>query len=182
MLSQFFCVMCEDADIRSFGSVSGRYFMGLVFRFLMYVFIGLSLEVIFSVTGLDLAMGKKVERRKPKKYLEGFVSLFMIPVHGFGVLFLYENMYFAVRDFHLIFRYLLWAVSFAAAEAAAGFIYDKLTGFYPWDYYETSGYKIFRRGYTLWTLMPLWGLYGLALEVFVRIFVYISPQLDSILR
>ena len=156
--------------------------MGLVFRFLMYVFIGLSLEMIFSVTGLDLALGKEADRRRPKKYLEGFVSIYMIPVHGFGVLLLYENIYFTVRDFHIIFRYLLWAVSFAAAEAAAGFLYDRLLGFCPWDYYEISRYKIFRRGYTLWTLMPLWGLYGLVLEIFVQIFVYISPLLDSIFQ
>ena len=156
--------------------------MGLVFRFLMYVFIGLSLEMIFSVTGLDLALGKEVDRRRPKKYLEGFVSIYMIPVHGFGVLLLYESIYFAVRDFHIIFRYLLWAVSFAAAEASAGFLYDRLLGFYPWDYYEISRFKIFRRGYTLWTLMPLWGLYGLALEILVQIFVYISPLLDSIFQ
>ena len=69
-----------------------------VFRFVIYTVTGLSLELIFSVLGIELALGIKIDRRCPKKYLEGFVSLYMIPVHGLGVLLLFEPMYFAIAE------------------------------------------------------------------------------------
>ena len=147
----------------------------------MYTVIGLSLEIIFSVTGIEFAVGAKIKRRVPKKYLEGFVSLFMIPIHGLGVLFCFEPVYFLIANLHWVFRYCIWAVSFVAVEALAGFVLDKLLGFYPWDYYELSKYKVAKRGYSLWSLLPLWGLYGLALEVFVKIFVYVSPLISGII-
>ena len=60
-------------------------------------------------------------------------------------------------------------------EALMGFLMDKVLGFYPWDYYADSRFKIFRRGYSLWTLIPLWGMYGLLLEVFVRVLTAYPP-------
>jgi uncharacterized membrane protein len=153
----------------------------LLFRFFMYVVIGLSLEIIFSVAGIELAVGAKIERRVPKKYLEGFVSLFMIPIHGLGVLFCFEPLYFLIANLHWGIRYCIWGIAFVAVEAIAGFILDKLFGFYPWDYYELSKFKVAKRGYSLWTLLPLWGLYGLALEVFVKIFVYVSPFIKNVI-
>ena len=154
--------------------------MELGFRFVMYVFVGLSCEAIFSVCGIEFAMGNKIEHRVPRNYLEGFVSLYMIPVHGFGILFCYEYIYFSIQHWHIVFRYILWAFSFAFTESLVGFIYDKIFGFYPWDYYEKSKYKIFKRGYCLWTLLPCWGIYGLFLEIIVQVLVYSSPFIHEI--
>ncbi|MEK6624004.1 MAG: hypothetical protein AABY86_03490, partial [Bdellovibrionota bacterium] len=56
----------------------------LAFRFIMYVFCGFSMEIIFAVKGIELCVGVPIPRRVPGKYLEGFVSLYMIPIHGFG--------------------------------------------------------------------------------------------------
>lgn len=154
--------------------------MELLFRFFMYACLGLTTEIVFSVVGLDFALGTKVSRRIPRKYLEGFVSLYMIPIHGIGILFIFEPLYFAIAGWHWMLRFLVWAASFVFAEAAFGFIMDKTLGFYPWDYYADSKYKIFKRGYSLWTFFPLWGLYGLTLEIFVRLFVGISPMLNSL--
>ena len=58
-----------------------------LFEFVAYVFFGLSLEIIFSVTGIEHTLGYKLKKQTPHRYLEGFVSLYMIPIHGFGVLF-----------------------------------------------------------------------------------------------
>ena len=153
--------------------------MTQLFRFMMYAATGLSLEVIFSVLGIEWAVGGKLNRRVSRKYLEGFVSLYMIPVHGFGVLLLFEPVYFAIAAWPVLLRYAVWACSFVFAEAAAGFLLDKLLGFYPWDYYAQSKYRIAKRGYSLWTLLPLWGLYGLLLEVLVRILVGVSPGIAA---
>jgi len=147
---------------------------GYFFRFVIYVAVGLSLEVIFSVLGIEFALGTKINRRVPAKYLEGFVSLYMIPVHGLGVLFLFEPLYFAIMGWNIVLRYLIWACSFVFAEAIAGLILDRILGFYPWDYYALSKYKVAKRGYSLWSLLPFWGIYGLFLEVLVRILTGIS--------
>lgn len=154
----------------------------LLFRFFMYTVIGLSCEIIFSAALIDLAMGRKVSRRVPRKYLEGFVSLYMIPIHGLGVLFIFEPIYFAIANLGWYFRYAIWAFLFVAFEALAGFVFDIIFKFYPWDYYAESRFKVFKRGYTLWTLLPLWGLYGMALEVFVKIFCSVSSLLSSLLQ
>ncbi len=153
----------------------------MLFRFGMYAAIGLSLEVIFSVIGIEFVLGTKIKHRVPKSYLEGFVSIYMIPIHGLGILLFFEPVYFAISQWHWLLRYCIWSFSFVAAEAAAGFALDKTVGFYPWDYYQASKFKIFKKGYSLWTLLPFWGLYGLLLENLVRILVFVSPYLKTII-
>jgi hypothetical protein len=150
--------------------------IGLLFRFFSYMVAGLSLEMIFSVTGIEKTAGAKVNRRVPHSYLEGFVSLYMIPLHGLGMLFFFELARDATRDWHFGFRYLLWCVGISAAEALWGWLLDKTLGFYPWDYYAKSKYKVFERGYTLWTLVPQWGLAGMFFEVYSDLLRELSPQ------
>lgn len=136
----------------------------MIFRFAIYVLVGLALEMVFSATLLDFVMGVKVRRRVPKKYMEGFVSLYMIPLHGFGMLFGFETLFSLISGWHIILRYFIWAITFMLAEAGYGILLKRLLGFYPWDYYAESKYRIMKNGYSLWTLMPLWGLYGLFCE------------------
>jgi uncharacterized membrane protein len=152
-----------------------------IFRFFIYAVVGLSLEMVFSVLGIEFTLQAEIKRRVPKKYLEGFVSLYMIPIHGLGVLFLFEPLYLAIAGWHIIFRYILWGCAFVFVEAASGFVLDKMAGFYRWDYYELSKFKVAKRGYSLWSLLPLWGLYGLFLEVLVRILVGVSPYISSLI-
>ncbi|MBN1945137.1 MAG: hypothetical protein JW797_05640 [Bradymonadales bacterium] len=149
------------------------------FRFVLYTLFGLSLEVIFSVTGIERALGYRLQRRVPRKYLEGFVSLYMIPLHGLGLLFGFEPFHALIRDWFVGFRFLAWAVIISLFEVAWGFLCDKVLGFYSWDYYAQSRYRVFRRGYTLWTLVPLWGLAGLLLEVYSDLLIHLSPHVVS---
>ena len=146
------------------------------FRFVMYVLFGLTLETVFAVDGIDRALGFPVHRRVPKKYLEGFVSLYMIPLHGFGLLFLFEPVSRWVAPWPFYLRYVVYAVLISLAEVAWGWILDKTVGFYSWDYYADSRYKVFKRGYTLWTLVPLWGIAGMIIEQYTRLMIALSPH------
>ncbi len=146
------------------------------FRFLLYVLMGFTLEVVGAAGGMDRVLGFSVSRRVPKRYLEGFVSLYMAPLHGFGMLFAFEPVHDLVRGWFVGFRFAAWAVLFAACEAAWGFLLDRTLGFYTWDYYAQSRYRVFRRGYTLWTLLPVWGAVGLMLEVYSDLLRHLSPH------
>ena len=150
--------------------------VGHGFRFVMYVFFGLTLETVFAVDGIERALGCSVPRRAPKKYLEGFVSLYMIPLHGLGVLFLVEPTHDLIRAWPWALRLLFWAVMISLSESAWGWILDKVLGFYTWDYYALSRYKVFKRGYTLWTLVPLWGIAGMVLEAYSDLMLYLTPH------
>ncbi|NOZ01540.1 MAG: hypothetical protein GXP54_06580 [Deltaproteobacteria bacterium] len=150
-------------------------FAQYAFRAVMYAIMGMALEVIGAVDGIDRILGFHLERRVPKKYLEGFVSLYMIPLHGFGMLFGFEAVRDLTGDWFIGFRYLVWCVVFTLAEAAWGFLLDRTVGFYTWDYYRNSRFKVFKRGYTLWTLVPVWGVVGLFLEVYSDLLRHLSP-------
>ena len=136
---------------------------------------GFFLETVYAVVGIERAVGAPIPRRVPKKYLEGFVSLYMIPIHGFGMLFGFEPMSRWISDLHIGLRFAIYGVTITASEALGGWVYDRILGFYSWDYYELSPYKVFKRGYTLWTLLPQWGLAGLVLEQFSRLLQYLTP-------
>ena len=146
------------------------------FRCVLYAFFGLTMEMVFSVLGIDRALGYRVERRVPRRYLEGFVSLYMVPLHGLGLLLFFEPAHDLVREWFVGFRFVFWAVSFTFAEIAWGLLLEKVVGFYPWDYYAHSKYKVGARGYTLWTLVPQWGIAGLILEVYTDLMVHLSPH------
>lgn len=131
------------------------------FRFTLYASMGLVLETVFAVDGIERVLGYRLARRVPKKYLEGFVSLYMIPMHGLGMLFGYEWCRDLTREWFIGFRWAWWAAMITSMEIAWGFFLDKVLGFYSWDYYAKSKFRIFGRGYSLWTLVPLWGVPGL---------------------
>ena len=156
--------------------------IGYGFRFVMYAVFGLTLEMLFSVSGIDHALGYKVQRRVPRRYLEGFVSAYMIPLHGFGVLFLLEPVALAIVSWPWPVRFLVYAALVSTMEVVWGWTLDKVLGFYTWDYYERSRYRVFRRGYTLWTLVPLWGLAGLLLERCTRLMISLTPHAVAYLR
>ena len=145
-----------------------------LFEFIAYVFFGLTLEIIFSVTGIERVLGYKLKKQTPHRSREGFVSLYMIPIHGFGVLFGVKNIFFLIQDFHIAFRFIIWSILISGTEVFTGYLYHKTIGFYPWDYYKDSKWKVFSEGYTLWTLIPLWGVAGLILEQYVSLIIKLS--------
>ncbi len=156
--------------------------MELLFRFVLYTFFGLTLETIFAVTGIERSLGYKLQKRTPHKYLEGFVSLYMIPLHGLGMLFAFEWVFGQIAQWHWSLRYLSWCLMFTVAEIAWGFFLHKVIGFFPWDYYEKSKFRFPKAGYTLWTLIPQWGIAGLILELYSELLVKLSPMAGNIMR
>lgn len=158
-----------------------EFWQELLIRVPFYIMAGFTLEIIFSVTGIELCVGKKLNKQTPHHYLEGFVSLYMIPIHGFGMFFGFEFMAALISEFHFVFRYLIWALMFTSAEALTGFIYQKTLGFYPWDYYKESKFKVFKDGYTLWTLLPLWGIAGMVLEGYSSLIIHLTPEILNFL-
>jgi hypothetical protein len=153
-----------------------------VFRFLMYIAFGLTMETLFAADGIERLVGSPIRRRVPRKYLEGFVSLYMIPLHGLGILFGFEPMHDLLRGLAWPIRYAAYCVVITFAEVAWGFILDKVLGFYPWDYYADSRFRMFRRGYTMWTLVPMWGIIGLLLEVYSDLMISLSPSVVVFFR
>jgi len=143
--------------------------------------IGLTGEIIFSVVGLKYTLGYELKRRVSKKYLEGFVSLYMIPVYGLFLLFIFEPISLEISDWNFLFKFIFWGVSFVALEFVVGCLFDMVFKFYPWDFYDKSKYKIFGMAYSLWTYIPVWGFYGLLLERIVKIIYGISPYIISVI-
>jgi hypothetical protein len=162
--------------------MTNQYLYEWTFRFIMYVFFGLTLETFFAVTGIEHCLGHKLAKRTPHRYLEGFVSLYMIPLHGFGILFLYEWALPFVSTWSLIWRYLFWCLTFTTMEILYGFFQLKTLGFYTWDYYQKSRFKVFPQGITLWTLVPVWGTAGLMLEVYAPLMIKLSPIAGEYLK
>lgn len=150
--------------------------IGLAFRLGGYVLFGLTLEVLFSMHGIDLMLGYKVKRRVPFKYLEGFTSAYMIPLHGLGLLFGFEFLHAAIHDWFIGLRFVIWAGLITSCEVAWGVFLNKTLGFYSWDYYAESRFKVFKGGYTLWTLIPMWGVAGLLLEVYADLLIHLTPH------
>lgn len=151
----------------------------LGFRFFAYMLFGLTMEVVFAVTGIERMVGAPIPRRVPKRYLEGWVSLYMAPLHGLGVLFGVEVMHDLIRAWPLPARYLVWCLAFTGAEWAYGWLQDKLLGFHTWDYYALSRWRMGKRGYSLWTLLPGWGLAGLLIEVYSDLMRHLSPHVAA---
>lgn len=149
--------------------------VALSFRFFLYVLFGLTLEVLFAMHGIEVMLGYKLKRRVPFRYLEGFTSAYMIPLHGLGLLFGFELMHELMRHWFIGLRFVAWAVMITSCEVLWGLALEKTIGFYPWDYYAQSKYRVFKNGYTLWTLIPMWGLAGLGLEVYSDLLIYLSP-------
>ena len=154
-----------------------------LFRAVAYVMFGLTMEVIFSVVGIEMVMGTKIpNKRLPKQYLEGFVSLYMIPLYLWIAFLIAEPQVQMPWQPNILIRYIIWAVALAGWEAVYGFAFDAYLGDYPWSYYALSKYKVFKRGYTLWTLVPLWGFVGLIIEQYVSLILYLSPIVEAFVQ
>jgi hypothetical protein len=149
------------------------------FRILAYVMFGFSMEVVFAVTGIERMVGATIDRRVPRKYLEGLVSLYMAPLHGLGVFLAIEPLCDLIGGWAWPLRYLIWCAVFTIAEIGYGWLQDKILGFHTWDYYAKSRWRIHPRGYSLWTLVPAWGVAGLVIEVYSGLMRHLSPHVAA---
>lgn len=153
--------------------------VAFAFRFVAYMAFGLCMEMLVAIDGIERLVGVRIPRRVPRHYLEGFVSAYMIPLHGLGILFLFEPGSALVAPLPFFARFVVYAVGITACEIGWGFLLDKTLGFFPWDYYALSKWRIGKRGYSLWTLVPMWGLAGLLLERYTSLMLHLSPHVVS---
>jgi hypothetical protein len=142
--------------------------IGLIFRFFCYVFLGLFLEIV--VSAINSFFSNLKLNKKHYWFLEGRSYLWMIPVYGFLLLYLFEFVNFHIYTFFIIVRYFIWAIIFTTGEWTSGFIYDKILGRCPWLY--EGKYVI--TGYTKLTLIPLWGIFGLVVEHYSSLVLYLT--------
>lgn len=145
-----------------------------LYKAFFYILFGCTMEVLFSVIGIEILVGKKIERRVPVYYREGFISLYMFPVYALCLPLLFEPISQYISQWNILLRYIFWCLSITASEAVLGFVCHKLLKFYPWDYYRLSPYKVFKDGYTLWNLIPFWGIAGLIIEFYSQYLDYSS--------
>jgi len=149
--------------------------IAVAFRSLMYTLFGLAGEVLGAVYPIELFLGRKVRRRVPFKYLEGFVSLWMVPLYALGIPFLFEPVRDLIAEWHVGLRFLVYAGLITGMEWLWGLCLARTLGFFTWDYYAESRYSMGRSGYSLWTLIPYWGLAGLVLEAWSDLVRHLVP-------
>ncbi|TNF28678.1 MAG: hypothetical protein EP319_08560 [Deltaproteobacteria bacterium] len=150
-----------------------------VFKAIFYVFFGCTMEVTFSVFGIERVMQAEVPKRVPPKYKEGFISLYMFPLYALMLPLGFESSYALISEWHWVFRFMFWAISITAFEAIYGWFELKVLGFYTWDYYKLSRFKVFKEGLTLWTLIPCWGIAGMLLEQYAQLLSKFAPIVVS---
>ncbi|MCO4792811.1 MAG: hypothetical protein KC493_03805 [Bacteriovoracaceae bacterium] len=146
-----------------------------LFKAIFYVFFACTMEVTFSVFGIERVMQAEVPKRVPKKYLEGFISLYMFPLYAIALPLGFEATFHLMTDWHWFFRFCFWAITITGFEVIYGWVELKILGFYTWDYYKLSRFKIFKEGLTLWTLVPFWGIAGMLLEQYSILLNKFSP-------
>jgi uncharacterized membrane protein len=152
----------------------------ILYKFLSYVSFGFLLEITFTAIS-KLTDGKITDEDKD---LKGTISLWMIPVYGFLIWLLFEPLYSLVHNLPFYIRYGIWAITISGFEALSGFLYDKYLNIQPWDY-SNDKFKVFKRGYTTWVLVPCWGFIGLILEhytTFIQKMSEFVPYVISFMR
>lgn len=144
--------------------------IGTFFKFCAYVVFGLIMEVKFSAIS-KIADG---DITKEDKKMRGYVPLWMIPVYGILLTFVFSPVYFLLlQNQHFIVRYISWAITFTLFEALSGFLYDKLLNVKVWDY--SNDKTSILNGYTKLSFIPLWGIAGLIIEQYVLFITFLTP-------
>lgn len=155
-------------------AIVAQFFFFCLFGLVMEISVGAASDLVKSIS----SQFDKITSFNPKtilsaikngwsnsKKLKNDVSLLMIPVYGFGL------MFFSVISELVIYwlawhRFILWMLSFSAVEVLSGYLYNKYLHECPWDYSKEPD-VIFK--YTRIGLLPWWGFCGLILEHYVYI-------------
>lgn len=130
----------------------------MINRFIIYGFLGLIAEVLFTGIG-DLFRGSL--------RLSSHTYLWMFPIYGLAVFL--EPLHKHIRSSLWLLRGLMWAVVIFGIEYFSGWTLNSIISMCPWDYTGSSPYSI--NGYIRLDFLPVWFLGGL---IFERIHDYLD--------
>jgi hypothetical protein len=172
----------KTIDVRSRGARRGlRAFGYAVFRFCVYGFLGVALEIVFynlvrnlrgvPLVGLLFQFDWQVDPvlnlgavwNVPAISLYGQCSLWMFFVYGiasFCIEFIYRN----APDIHFALRAIAYGLVIFLWECASGWILFALTGLKIWFYADAGNFFEM----TSWRILPIWCVTGLLVEYIYR--------------
>ena len=136
-------------------------------RFLLYGFLGWSVEVFWSAIE-DIWPMRKWDWR-----LKGQSTLWSFPIYGMAV-FLFEPLHDAVRHLPWVARGMIYVAGIWIVEYAAGWILRRGVGVCPWDY---TNYRHHLKGLISWDYLPLWFIFGFVLEYMHDRLVALTPYI-----
>lgn len=96
--------------------------------------------------------------------LKGVSYIWMIPIYG-SASFLFPLGFRMLKHWPRLLRYFTYAVGIFVVEFVTGFVLEQLTGRCPWEY--QTGWHI--AGYIRLDYLPLWMMFGAALEEFHKL-------------
>jgi uncharacterized membrane protein len=142
-------------------------------RFILYGLGGWCAEIVFTATR------DRVRGRVSDWKLKGTTYLWMLPIYG-SIVFLYEPVHDAIRQWPWPLRGLVYMVGFFAIEYLAGWLLKRLTGSCPWDYSQWSRWSV--NGYIRLDYAPIWFFVGLGLEPVHDFLVQLTPSIVAALQ
>lgn len=152
-----------------------------VFRFALYGFLGVALEIFFYnlvrtfddvpvIKYLFLFKWRVDESLKldqiwhvPGKSLYGQCSLWMFPVYAVAC-FAIEFFYRRLPHVHFALRALIYGLTIFLWECASGWLLYALTGLKVWYYADAGNFFTM----TSWFILPIWCITGLLVEYIYR--------------
>lgn len=125
----------------------------MLLRYAIYGITGFLIEIFWTGLG-SLLTGNLA--------LKSTTYLWMFFIYGMAVFF--EPIHNRIRRENFIIRGFIWVSLIYLIEFSSGFILDRLIGFCPWDYTQSTSYTYL--GYIRLDYFPAWFLAGLFFERF----------------
>jgi uncharacterized membrane protein len=132
-----------------------------IIAFMLFGMLGVTVEVCYTaIVDLMDMWGSETLNFS----LKGVSYIWMIPIYG-SASFLFPLGYRIIKEWPRLLRYFMYALGILVVEFITGFALEQLTGRCPWEY--QTGWHI--AGYIRLDYLPLWMMFGAALEEFHRL-------------
>lgn len=131
--------------------------------------IWLSISIGFMIEIFTTAISRILDWNvtKEDKKLIGYISLWMAPIYGICLPFIYLPLSKVIQDYNIFLQGTIFGIGFLLIEFLSGWAYHKFMKIRPWDY---AGAKLSIYGYIRLDFFPLWALVGLGLKYYFKFF------------